>query len=55
MSLLLLFHPRSGSGPAPAATRYDGRRPQPEGEDEELAVVLAAFRQLVGAETEGEW
>lgn len=48
MSLLLLFHPRAGAGPTPAKKRYDGQRPQAEEDEEELAVVLALFRQLVG-------
>lgn len=52
MSLLLLFHPRSGAGPTPAKKRYDGQRPQDE-DDEELAIVLALFRRLAEGEDNG--
>lgn len=49
MSLLLLFHPRAGGTPPAPRVVYEGRRPEPE-DDDELAIVLALFQAVVRGE-----
>lgn len=41
-----IYWPPAGTTPPPAAVRYEGRRPEPE-DEEELSIVLALFQALV--------